>query len=64
MEVEIRISKFGSPSNSTLRILARPQTENGFMEPKYLPEEVIYTPIIIWEGDWILRGKQMTQLPG
>ena len=26
------------------------------MEPKYLAEEVIIHPIIIWQGDWILRA--------
>ena len=30
--------------------------ENGFREPKYLSfRRWLYTPIIIWEGDWILR---------
>ena len=31
-------------------------SENGFMEPKYLAFwRWLYTPIIIWQGDWILR---------
>ena len=30
-------------------------SENGFMEPKYLAEEVIIHPNHIWQGDWIPR---------
>ena len=31
-------------------------SENGFMEPKYLGfRRWLYTPIIIWQGDWISR---------
>ena len=33
-------------------------SENSFMEPKYLAfRRWLYTPIILWQGDWIPRDR-------
>ena len=56
---------FQLPTSTGDRWISEPSTvprdpgspsENGSMEPKYLAfRRWLYTPIIIWQGDWIPR---------